>query len=109
MRQVKGYRRGALTVISSWKDGKTAADLSMLIYSLKCDCGKEFDIQSINWTKHIRDCGCGKGEDEMKITLSIKMDTATHEKVRQYANQNGMTKSAAVCMFVQLGILKMEE
>src|SRR3989304_9556304 len=83
-----GDRVGSLTILDKYRD--RVDEQPVLFYSLKCDCGIKFDVESKRWSRLKRDCGCGKNEDNRKHTMYFNVGLVAEEKIRRVCKQDNL-------------------
>jgi hypothetical protein len=104
-----GTRWGRLTavgMIEAWKEMEyeKVKELQMM---LKCDCGKEITVWESEWKgkKRLRDCGCGLSTlDGVSVIKCVSLPVGIWQKLKVYADQNGLTVSKAYADLILKGV-----
>lgn len=102
-----GYRYGCLEIISSYKEPDNIGLVRML-YELECDCGKRLTIKARNWHKNKRDCGCGKGNDQILVPLYLRVPVWIKLRIDRYATDTEQVVSKAALNIVELGLVQLD-
>lgn len=81
---------------------------SGVVFTIRCECGTEFELNKLQWRgkKFHKDCGCGIAEgDRYKIMKTISIPIPLWAKVEQYANENcNANKSRAARELFEVGL-----
>lgn len=83
----------------------------VLAHFLKCECGKEFQVQVANCPgkRALRDCGCGAGGSRYQITVSLYAPITLLRDVDSYAAHHNQTPKSAFMLLVREGLNRMDK
>ncbi len=106
----EGDKYGSLLVVCSDDDVSMVQwggkGRKILVYELRCDCGKIIKVTGGGWNKNKRDCGCGiAGEEESTCNVSSSMTIRTRKRIRKYAVEMNKSFSKA---FVELAEMALD-
>lgn len=81
-----------------------------VLYKLKCDCGKLFEVDKEEYKgkRRTRDCGCGMGRTEGRSTIfTVSVSEGTKRALEDFADDEEMSLSAVTQKTLRAGLEKL--
>lgn len=76
------------------------------VYVLLCECGKTVEIGKSKFMgkRTVKDCGCGIGDEDAIVLISLTIPLRLKKALTQYADANGMKVSHAAVRTMDAGL-----